>query len=148
MQKLLKPIQAKAKRAKQKAEATLDRHDNRIHEHDQNKPREPTGLLARKGDYQKRMNTWSETREHLLRRQLQLRERVNWLHEYSRERVSSIYKSPAEQLAERRLAGEQPELARKLAEVRELQYKHKMEKIRQSMQKQKERCRSSQGRGL
>lgn len=143
MQKLLKPIQAKAKRAKQKAEATLDRHDNRIHEHDQNKPREPTGLLARKGDYQKRMNTWSETREHLLRRQLQLRERVNWLHEYSRERVSSIYKSPAEHLAESQLAREQPEFVRKLAEAREIQYNCRMEKTRQKMQKQKEQGRSS-----
>lgn len=94
------------------------------------------------------MNTWSETHEHLRLRQIQLQVRVNWLQEYGRNRVSSIYKSPAEQIAERRLAGEQPELARKLAEVRELQYKHKMEKIRQSMQKQKERCRSSQGRGL
>jgi len=145
IQKLLKPIQAKARRAEQKAQAVLDRHGNRIHEHDQNKPREPTGLLARKGNYQKRMNTWSETHEHLRIRQLQLRKRVDWLQEYGRERVSSIYKSPAQQIAERLLARDQPELARKLTKARELQYKHKMERIRENMQQRNERSRSNQG---
>lgn len=145
MQKLLRPIKAKARRVEQKARAVLDRHDKRMHEHEQNKPREQTGLLARKGNYQKRMNTWSKTREHLYRRQIQLRERVTWLQEYSRERVSSIYKSPAEQLAERQLTRDQPEFACKLVESRELQYKHKVEKIRQNMQQRYERYRSNQG---
>ena len=136
MQRLLKPIKAKAARVEQKAQAVLDRHDKQVHEHEQSKPREPTGLLARKGNYQKRMNTWLETHKHLHRRQIQLRERVNWLQEYGRERVSSIYKSPAEQLAERQLARDQSELARKLAEAREIQYKHKVEKIRRNRQRQ------------
>jgi hypothetical protein len=147
-QRLLKPIKAKASRIEQKAQAMLDRHDKQMYEHEQNKPRAPIGFLAGKGNYQKRMNTWSETHEHLHRRQLQLRERVNWLQEYSRDRVSSIYKSPAEQLAELRLATEQPEFARKLAEARELQYEHKMEKIRQNMQQRNERSRSNQVRRL
>jgi len=147
MQKLLKPIIAKARRAEQKAQAVLDRHDNRIHKHDQNKPREPTGLLARKGNYQKHMNTWSETSEHLLCRQLQLRERVNWLQEYSRQRVSSIYKSPAERLAERQLTKDQPEIARRLAEARQVHYEHKIEKMRH-VHKQQERARTSGSRGL
>lgn len=94
------------------------------------------------------MNTWSETREHLHRRQLQLRNRLTWLQEYSRERVSSIYKSLAEQLAKRRLLREQPELACKLAEARKLQYKHKMEEIKQNMQQRNERSRLNQGRRL
>lgn len=89
----------------------LDRHGKRMHEHEQSKPREPTGFLTRKDKFQKR-NTWSEAREHLNRRQLQLRD--------SRERVSSIYKSPADQIAEHQLAGEQPELARKLTEIRQV----------------------------
>ncbi len=148
MQKLLKPIQAKARRTEQKAQAMLDRHENRMHEHEQAKPREPTGLLARKGNHQKRMNTWLETHKHLHRRQIQLRERVNWLREYTRDRVSSIYKTPAEQLAERRFARERPELARKLAEARELQYEHKIEKIRQNMQQRNERSRSNQGKRI
>jgi len=148
MQTLLKPIRAKAARVEQKAQAVLDRHDKQMHEHEQSKPREPTGFLPRKGNYQKRMNTWSKAHEHLRLRQLQLRERVNWLQEYSRDRVSSIYKSPAEQLAERQLAGEQQELARKLAKARAVQCEHKMEKIRQNMQQQNERSRASRGRGL
>ena len=147
-QKLLSHIRAKVRHVEQKARAVLDRHGKQMHEHEQSKPREPTGLLARNGNYRKRMNTWSETHEHLRLRQLQLRERVNWLQEYSRDRVSSIYKSPAEQLAERRLAGEQQELARKLAKARAVQCEHKMEKIRQTMQKQNERSRTSRGRGL
>lgn len=146
MLKFLKPIKAKARRAEQKAQAMLDRHGKRMGEHEQSKPREPTGLLARKGNYQKCMNTWSETHEHLHRRQIQLRERVTWLQEYSRERVSSIYKSPAEQLAERRLAKDQPEFARKLVEARKLQYKHRVEKIRENIHKQNERSCTSRGR--
>lgn len=148
MQKLLRPIKAKARRVEQKARAVLDRHGKQMYEHEQSKPREPTGFLPRKGNYQKRMNTWSETLEHLRLRQLQLRERVNWLQEYSRDRVSSIYKSPAEQLAERRVAGEQPELARKLAEARQVHCEHKMQKMRQNVHKQQERARTSRGRGL
>jgi hypothetical protein len=119
-----------------------------MHEHEQSRPREPTGLLARKGNYQKRLNTWSKANEHLRLRQLQLRERVNWLQEYSRDRVSSIYKSPAEQLAERRVAGEQPELVRKLAEARQVHHEDTIEKMRQNVQKQQERARTSRGRGL
>lgn len=148
MQKLLKPIQVKARRTEEKAQAVLDRHSKQMQEHEQGKPKEPTGLLARRGNYQKRMNTWSETHEHLRIRQLQLRKRVDWLQEYSRQRVSSIYKSPAEQLAERRLAKEQPELGRKLAEARELQCKHKTKKIRQNIQQRNDRNQSNQGRRL
>ena len=91
---------------------------------------------------------WTKAHEHLRLRQLQLRERVNWLQEYSRDRVSSIYKSPAEQLAERRIAGEQPELARKLAEAGQVHHEHKMQKMRQNVHKQQERARTSRGRGL
>lgn len=148
MQKLLKPIKANASRAEQKAQAMLDRHEKRVHEHEQAKPREPTGLLARKGNHQKHMNAWSETHEHLHRRQIQLRERVTWLQEYSRERVSCIYKSPAEQLAERRLAREQPELVCKLSKTHEIQRMRKMDEIRENVQKQNERRRASRGRAL
>jgi hypothetical protein len=70
------------------------------------------------------------------------------LQEYSRKRVSSIYKSPAEQLAERRLAREQPQLARKLAEARQVHYEHKMQEMRQNVHKQQERVRTRRGRGL
>jgi len=148
MQKFLKPIQAQARRVELKAQAMLDRHGKQMHEHEQSKPRQPIGFLARKGNYQKRMNAWSETHEHLRLRQIQLQVRVNWLQEYGRERVSSIYKSPAEQLAEWQLTKDQPELACKLAEARELQCKHKMERIRENVQQRNERNRSNRGRRL
>jgi hypothetical protein len=148
VKRLLKPIKAKAMRVERKAQDMLDRQSRRMRKHEEGKPREPTGLLIRKGGYQKRLNTWSKTLERLRHRQLQLCERVDWLREYSRDRVSSIYKSPAEQLAERRLVEDQPEFARKLVEARETQYNDEIEKIRQSLQQRNDRGRSNQRRRL
>lgn len=77
-------------------------------------------------------------------RWLQLRERVKAVAEYGRQGITG-YPSKGEQLAQKRLRAEQPDLVRKLVQAREEERQRRSERLRQETEQRRQRERD---RGL
>jgi len=142
------PIKAQAARVEEKLTAMLVRHDKQVEKHEKAKPRAPAGPLARlsQGKHNKRLAAWEDARDRLRRREAQLRQRLNWVHEYAREPISEFYQSGAQKYAGKQLAKDQPELAQKLEQARGRELRGRCEQVIMEFEKQERTRDQHQGR--
>ncbi len=140
------PVQAKAHRVEDKARLQLKRHDEAIKRHQAAEPQAPGALLAlfRQHRYEQDLEAWQGRDKAFHWRWLQLRERVKAVAEYGRQGITG-YPSKGEQLAQKRLRAEQPDLERKLVQAREEEHQRRSERLRQETEQRRQRERD---RGL
>ncbi len=139
-------VQAKARRVEDQARQQLERHRERRRRHREAEPQLPTGLLARlrQPGYERDVAAWQARDQQLHWRWLQLGERVKHVADYGREGIGQ-YPSKGEQLAQKWLRAERPELARKLDQGREQERLEGIERRRQEAERQqRERQRGPQ----
>jgi len=140
------PIKAKAERIIAKAEKQKAAHGHKLQAHDRNRPAAPTGLFKgmKQATYEQAALAWDKTKKQLEKRWHQLRERIIRVAEYTKEGLD-MYPSKGEQMADRKLAQERPELAKALEQAKAAELDQRREKTREQ---QTERQKQRQQKGL
>lgn len=148
LEKRLAPIKAKAARVEKKLTTMLVRHDEHIGYHEKAKPKAPAGLLAtlHQRKYHEDLASWGEIQQRLALRQRQLRQRLQWVREYVRDPVSSLYQSKAQQLAVNKLSTEQPDLLRRLKEAQGCHLRQRAQQVNIDLERQKRSRDQNRGR--
>jgi hypothetical protein len=145
-----KPIQEKAQRIQAKAEQMKTRQGQRLQAHEKTKPAEPKGIKAMLGraGYEQGMQTWDKAKKQLEKRWHQLRERVERVAEYAKEGFD-MYLSKGQQLAEKRLQRDKPELYADLQTARTAEVEQRRQKAQeQASERQQQRELGKQNKGF
>ena len=144
--KRFSPIKGKAERIIAKVEKQQATHGHKLQAHDRNRPAAPTGLFKgmKQATYEQAALAWDKTKKQLEKRWHQLRERIIRVAEYTKEGLD-MYPSKGEQMADRKLAREMPELAKTLEQAKAAERDQRREKTREQ---QTERQKQRQQKGL
>lgn len=142
------PIQAKAQRIQVKAEQMKARQGERLQAHEKTKPAEPKGIKAMLGraGYEQAAQTWDKTKKQLEKRWHQLRERVERVAEYAKEGFD-MYLSKGQQLAEKRLQRDKPELYEDLQKARAADQELRKQKAQEKHSERQHQREQARGRG-
>ena len=128
-----------------KAEKQKAAHGHKLQTHDRNRPAAPTGLFKgmKQATYEQAALAWDKTKKQLEKRWHQLRERVIRVAEYTKEGLD-MYPSKGEQMADRKLAQERPELAKALEQAKAAELEQRREKTRE-LQAERQNQRQQKG---
>ncbi|MBG6346232.1 hypothetical protein I5I19_30360, partial [Pseudomonas aeruginosa] len=143
-----KPIQEKAQRVQAKAEQMKARQGQRLQAHEKTKPAEPKGIKAMLGraGYEQAAQTWDKTKKQLEKRWHQLRERVERVAEYAKEGFD-MYLSKGQQLAEKRLQRDKPELYADLQTARTAEIEQRRQKAQEQTRERQQQREQGKDRG-
>ena len=139
-------VQHRAQRVAGKARLQLQCHQEQRRQHETDEPKMPRGLLApfRQKRYEQDLKAWQARDKKLHWRWLQLNQRVKEVADYGRKGLA-FYPSKGEQLAQKQLRAERPELARKRDQAREQAHQKYVERLKQEPGRRSERERGAQG---